>query len=99
MSPHDEDPGWEGMRLLEPPSRVGIKEALAEKRQAVEDAKKSQPKRTKQTVEKKRAAPNPKNKDWGYLFFFDTRFKYSSSDLRYHLKFEIVQLCWEYKIK
>ena len=38
---HDEDPGWGGMRLLEPPSRINIKEALAKKREAVEEAQKS----------------------------------------------------------
>lgn len=74
MGEHDEDPGWEGMRLLEPPSRINIKEALAKKREAVEEAKKSQQKKAKQTMEKKRAAPIQKNKDWGYLFLFDTWF-------------------------
>lgn len=79
---HDEDPGWGGMRLLEPPSRINIKEALAKKREAVEEAQKSQQKKAKQTMEKKRAAPIPKTKDWGYSFLFDTLFKYSSFDLR-----------------
>lgn len=63
VSPHEEDPGWPGMMLLEPPSRIRIKEALAEKRQALEDAKRQKRQRSTLEEEKQQPLPTAQTKD------------------------------------
>lgn len=63
VSPHEEDPGWPGMTLLEPPSRIRIKEALAEKRQTLEDAKRENRQRSMLEVEKQESLPMRQTKD------------------------------------